>query len=299
MKVSGKFLTPILSAVLLLSLAACSGEETFNITTQIESNAATETTVSDAEATVPNVETADLTAEIAAAPTLTTLIEPPVTYPDYDDNSPLMSDIDRSVGDYMIFSSVTAGGYIARIVLADIVHTPDEELNAYSAIGRSQIELVDAREGHPMTSGIYTTLINPVITSQSSSGIWADCAENGLQIYEFKFNGNTKYLLRAYISYGKENGAYPDADPDLYSARFYICDGDVCAGSGGTIVPYTIKRDVNGTVYTQSLEGNINLSDSLVYKGENVFYDEKQNMEIAFDPVCGAATYRMDVSKSE
>ncbi len=291
MKIIKRIFTSLLSSALLFSFTACSNEEPNH---QSDWHDQTETV---SGTTAQNLETEPVAAVVSAVNTKSApSTEPQITYADYDDNSPLMSDLDRSVGDYIIFSSVTGGGYIARIVLADIVHTPDEELNAYTSIGKSQIELVDAREGHPMTSGIYSTLINPVITSQSSSGIWADCAENGLQIYEFKFNGNTKYLLRAYISYGTENGAYPNAAPDLYAARFYICDGDVCAGSDGGIMPYTINEDIDGTIYTKSLDGNINISDSLVYKGENVFYDEKQNMEIVFDPVYGTATYRTNIS---
>lgn len=291
MKISiKKYIVSFLFTSIIISMTACSSTEQSygNVNTQSQ----TETFAEEHDETVGASETVN-----AAATENIVSTEAQTGYPDYDDSSPLISEINRGVGDYMIFSSVSNGGYVARLVLSDIIHTPDGELNAYQAMGKVQLELLDAREGHPMTNGITSDVfaVPELQSGMTGSGIWADCAENALEIYEFKWNGNTKYLLRAYMSYGSEDGAYSGTDPNLYHARFFICDGDVCA-SEGRIVPYEIKRDANGTVYTKNKEGSIEISDSLVYKGENVFYDEKQDMEIMFDPIMGTATYRIGVS---
>lgn len=179
------------------------------------------------------------------------------------------------IGGDAVFSEVTAGGYTARLELGEIITLPSEELNAYEAIGRVMIALTDENG-----NSAYNVLNVTALGGQYSGGIWADCTENAVKLYEIEWNGEKKYVLRCYISHGTENGAYPDDDPELYYARFFVCDFD--AAEDGILRPYNMHANELGGCY---------ISDLLVYKGGNVLYDEKTNKELTFDPDSYKADY--------
>ena len=162
------------------------------------------------------------------------------------------------------------GGYTARLVLGEIVTYPSDEFNAYQAEG-VQYTLTDE------SGDTAITLMNMVelMDGLGITGVWADCTEDAVRLYEIEWKGEKKYVLRCYLSYGTENGAYPNADPELYHARFYVGDLDAVISTGGSLRPYNIYGREEGDFY---------ISDSLVYKGENVLYDEKTQTELTFDP---------------
>ena len=183
----------------------------------------------------------------------------------YDDRAVFA---EPEIGGDAAFSEVSAGDCTAWLELQEIVALPTEERNVYEAAKGVSFVLAD-KNGSKARTGLMIGELG----GQYAGGVWADCAENALQLYEIEWNGEKKYVLRGYISYGTENGTYPDADPELYHARFYVCDFD--AAEGGVLRPYSINGRTDGDFY---------ISDSLVYKGGNVLYDEKTKTELIFDP---------------
>ena len=179
------------------------------------------------------------------------------------------------IGGDAVFSEVTAGGYTARIELKDIIALPTDGKNVYEAIKGVGVTLTD-ENGNKAHSGLMVSQL----AGQYGGGIWADCAENAVKLYEIEWNGEKKYVLRCYVSHGTENGAYPDDDPELYYARFFVCDFD--AAEDGILRPYNMHANELGGCY---------ISDLLVYKGGNVLYDEKTNKELIFDPDSYKADY--------
>lgn len=174
---------------------------------------------------------------------------------------------EAEVGGNTVFSEDSLGGYAARLVMTDIVTVPTDELNAYQAIGEIRFTL-DDESG---SSAYAVLIVDGLWYGQIGCGVWADCTKDAVKLYEIEWKGEKKYVLRGYISYGTENDAYPTYDPDLYHARFYLCDFD--AAEGGVLRPYT-----------HGGSEEFFISDSLVYRGENVLYDEKTGTELIFDP---------------
>ena len=181
-------------------------------------------------------------------------------------NEPVFAE--PEIGGDAVFSEVTAGGYTARLELKEIIALPTDEQNVYMATKGVGVVLTD-ENGNMAHSGLMVGQL----AGQYAGGIWADCTENAVKLYEIEWNGEKKYVLRCYVSHGTENGAYPDDDPELYYARFFVCDFD--AAEDGILRPYNMHANELGGCY---------ISDSLMYKGGNVLYDEKTNKELTFDP---------------
>lgn len=173
-----------------------------------------------------------------------------------------------SVGDDVIFSHVSMGEYSARMVLFDIEQLPSDEKNFYvaSVIG---VYLYGPRG----RSGSPLWLDGGLPHAETASAVWASCTENALQIYEIEWNGEKKYILRLYKHYGTENGTYESDDPNLYCASFYLLND---MDTGEDLLYPINKKSSTGT--------ELHISDSVVYKGENVLYDENQQLELVFDP---------------
>ena len=172
------------------------------------------------------------------------------------------------IGGSTVFAEDSLGGYTAQLVIFEICSLPSEEMNAFRAFGGVSFRFFDE-------DGNVSYTMPPVAELQKtdSSGVWADCTENAVKLYEIEWNGEKKYLLRGYVSHGTENGAYPDADPELYRARFYACNFEDADMLWGT---WYDAADESGHIFQ--------ISDSLVYKGGNVLYDEKQQIELVIDP---------------
>lgn len=173
------------------------------------------------------------------------------------------------IGGDVIFAEDSLGGYTTRLVLSDIVTLHSDDLNAYLAVGEITVTLTD-KNGNSANSFISIAELG---FGQIVGGVWADCTENAVKLYEIDWNGEKRYILRTYISLGTESGTYPSADPDLYCARFYVCDFD--ALEYGMLREYTVKG---------GSDTDFHISDSLVFKGENVLYDEKQQTKLVIDP---------------
>ena len=182
--------------------------------------------------------------------------------------SPEFFDGEPEIGGCTVFAEDSLGEYTAQLVMFEIASLPSEALNAYRAFGGVFFRFFDDK-------GNICYTMPPVAELQEmrSCGVWADCTENAVKLYEIEWNGEKKYLLRGYVSYGTENGTYPDADPELYRARFYACnfeDADMQWGN------WYHEKDEYDKIFQ--------ISDSLVYKGGNVLYDEKTKTELVIDP---------------
>lgn len=183
-------------------------------------------------------------------------------------NGGTRSDNEIALGGDVIFSHVCEDEYSARIALFDLTHLPDGEENCYRSSGGG-IFLYGPKGSR---SG------SPLVFDGASAGsmgctLWADCAENALQIYKIEWNGENKYILRMYNHYGTENGTYKFDDPGLYCASFYLLN-DMDTGEN-LLCPINKKSSTGTELY---------ISDSLIHRDGNVLYDEKQNIELVFDP---------------
>ena len=158
----------------------------------------------------------------------------------------------------IIFSEDTLGGYTARLVVQGISRLPSDERNYYIADEKVEFTLTDEN------GNSASTVLNNIELSRGGHGgaVYEDCTENAVKLYEIEWNGEKRYILRGYIGHG-----------DLYNVRFYSCD--LGAAENGVLKLYTVPGGTCGDFY---------VSDSLVYKGGSVLYDEKQQMELIIDP---------------
>ncbi|MCM1055276.1 MAG: hypothetical protein NC394_07115 [Bacteroides sp.] len=251
-----KIFVLMLSAALLLSTAAC-GKSSENVGDKGTDN----TPAATAEESAYSGSGTDGETEKNTASS------------DEEDGGVIGSDYEILIEGTTVLSEASKGGYTARLELEDIAKLPDEELNAYQALTRAEVTLSDENGNFGICLPSIAELYN-----MSVAGVWADCADDAVEIYEIEWNGEKRYVLRCYLSYGTENGAYPKDDPELYHARLFSCDLEAAFGDG-LEMPYLKPYDIGGIA-----SGDVYISDSLVYKEGNVPRDEKRHRDISFDP---------------